>query len=105
MSNYNVKNIRANINIIEQEIKDLELKGVTTSFDIELHILEKFPEFYSLYPFLVKKICKKDDYTLLFDILNKLENVENGNENFTDVEQKLSMDLANKYLYLNINNK
>jgi len=103
MSNYNIKNIRENITLIEKDIKDLEQQGITESLNIELYIIDKYPDFYSSYPFLIKKICKKDDYNLIFNILDKLETVENGQADFKDVEQKLSIDLANKYLYPNIN--
>lgn len=100
---YNIKNIRKNITLIESEITQLKSQDITNSFDIEMHILEKFPDFYSSYPFLVKKICKQDNYDIIFSILNQLETVENGENSFTDVEHKLSVDLANKFLYPNIN--
>ena len=70
-----------------------------------MDILETFPEFYQSHPFLVKKLCKRDNLTMLDKMLGELEKVEEGNKSLAGVELRLGDELANQYLYPVINKK
>lgn len=104
---FDVENIRHYVNIIKKEIEKLELEGVSDSFDFELHIMETFPEFYQSNPFLVKKLCKRDDISILYRMLDNLDQVDKGNKSLASVELNLGQELADQYLgpVLNKNSK
>jgi hypothetical protein len=102
-SSFDLIFIRENVKFISERINKMKLEGITTSFDIELDIMESFPEFYQTHPFLVKKICKGEDLTILYKMLEQLQIVESGNKTLSNVELKLGEDLANQYLYPAVN--
>lgn len=91
--------VRDNVKLINQRINKLELEGITNSFDFEMDIMESHPEFYQSHPFLVKKLCKREDISMLDKMLNQLEIVESGNKSLSGVEVKLGEELASEYLY------
>jgi hypothetical protein len=102
---FNVNMIREHIVLISDYIISMEAAGKTDVFNMEIELLEVFPEFYDQYPFLVKKLCKKDDITVLYKMLDNLEQVEKGDKTMATVEDNLGKELANQYLYPNINKK
>ena len=102
-SSFNTIWIKQNIESIKQEICKMELNGVASSFDFEMSILESHAEFYQQHPFLVKKLCKREDISFLYKMLDKLNDVEAGTKSLASVELKLGEDLANQYLYPVIN--
>ena len=77
----------------------LELSGKSDLFEIELEVMTKYPEFYEGHPFLVKKLCKRDDISMLFKMLDNLDKVDNGTKSLATVELTLGEELADKYLY------
>lgn len=97
--------IRENVKNIRNRINQMELEGKSDPFDFEMDILETFPEFYQSHPFLVKKLCKRDDLTMLNKMLGELEKVESGDKSLAGVELRLGDELANQYLYPVINKK
>ena len=98
----NTQMLEKNINSLVTYINILKESGVKDPFEIEMDILHNFPDFYSEYPFIVKKICKGDDLTILFKMIKSLKKVETGEKSLHQVEQPLSEELANKYLYPNL---
>ena len=84
-----------NIKVIEYYKESMD------SYKIELNILEQYPDFYDKYPFLVKKICKGDDLTILYKMIDNIELVNSGKESLSNVEHKLGEELAETYLYSN----
>lgn len=92
----NIIEYKRDLNIILNYIKEINLQD---SFEIELNILEKFPDFYEKYPFIVKKISKNEDITMLYTMLDKIQQVQENNTSMTNVEKELGETLANKYLY------
>ena len=44
-----------------------------------LTVINLYPDFYDKYPFLVKKICKRDDLTILYKIRRRLQSVNSMN--------------------------
>lgn len=91
-----------NLNLVKEKInqinKYIKSQGNKEVFQIELDIMDKYPEFYEKYPFLVKKLCKKDDVSMLYKMLESLESVEKGNKSIASVEYELGNDLAKKYI-------
>jgi hypothetical protein len=95
--------VKEHIRLIDAHIKKMELDGVTQAFDFELDIMTTFPEFYDSYPFLVKKLCKRDDVSMLYKMLDNLDMVEKGTKSLANVELNLGEELAQKFLYPAIN--
>ena len=93
----NIPLIKKTVTEINDKVIEL-CKECTDSFKNELIIMEAYPEFYDEHPFLVKKICKQDDLTILYKMLDSLELVNNGSDTISNVEHKLGEELANKYL-------
>jgi hypothetical protein len=102
---FDVYLIRQTVQTISDKIKQMELSGITDSFDFEMKIMELYPEFYQSNPFLVKKIARREDLSMLDKMLQQLENVESGNKSLASVELKLGEELADQYLYPVINKK
>jgi hypothetical protein len=93
-TNFNIDLVKFYVNIILEYVKDKD-----DAFASELYIMETYPTFYQEYPFLVKKVCKKEDLSMLFKMLGLLDNISKGNDNLTNVETNLGQELANEYLY------
>lgn len=100
-TSFDIQKILQTVEEIKKEINFIKLKK-TNLLDIELEISTKYPEFYESHPYLVKKVCKGDDLSMLYEMLNKLHHVEKGNETLTSVETNLGSKLADKYLYPNL---
>lgn len=95
--------IRENVKAVSDKINQIELEGTTDPFDFEMAIIESHPEFYQSYPFLVKRLCKRGDMSMLYKMLEQLEKVESGNKSLAGVELNLGEELANQYLYPVVN--
>ena len=95
---FNISIIKENINEIKLKIDELKEKDITKIIDLELEMMNLFPKFYQEYPFLVKKICKGDDLSILYKMLDNLNKVDNGEESFLQVESKLSTELADQFI-------
>lgn len=104
-TNFNILLIKENIKSIQDAISKMELEGINNPFDFELSIMESHADFYSLHPFLVKKLCKRDDISMLYKMLESLETVEQGSKSLSSVELDLGEKLANEFLYPVINKK
>lgn len=102
---FNVVWIKKNVSDISNKIKEMELNGVSNPFDFELNIMESYPEFYQSHPFLVKKLCKRDNLTMLYKMLEQLDQVETGQKSLAGVELRLGEELANEFVYPVINKK
>ena len=61
-------------------------------------ILDKYPDFYQSYPFLVKKVCKGDNLDELEVMFNKLRLIESGERSLASVELKYGQELKTQYL-------
>lgn len=96
-----------NVNFIKssvQEIQEIISQNPNADpFDLELKFMESHPEFYQEHPFLVKKLCKKEDISMLFKMLSNLDQVEKGEKSLASVELNLGNQLANKYIYPKMN--
>ena len=51
----------------------MEKEGVNDAFEYEMKIMETHPGFYQSNPFLVKKLCKKEDISMLYKMLESLK--------------------------------
>lgn len=99
LTTFNTLSIKEHIVMINEHIKKMELQGKKDVFEFELELLEVFPEFYDKYPFLVKKLCKRGDLSILYKMIDNLEQIETGDKSMASVEMNLGQDLANKFLY------
>lgn len=99
---FNIQLIQNTINIINNDINNETNKNKST-FELELYIMTQYPDFYSNYPFLVKKLCKKDDIEILYKMFNNLNDVELGNNTLANVELTLGNELAQQFIYSKIN--
>jgi hypothetical protein len=102
---FDVPNIKKIITKINKDINTMISQGITKQFDFELKIMEDYPDFYQEHPFLVKKLCKRDNIAMLYKMFSKLEDIENGEERLENVEYTLGQQLANEFLYPVVNNK
>ena len=97
-NDFNINFIKTTINSINQLIEKMTKNGTTEPFDFELEIMTQYPEFYNEYPFLVKKLCKKEDTSMLYKMFENLEQVQSGDKSLASVELKLGNELADKYI-------
>ena len=75
-------------------------------FKLEMHILHTYPDIYESYPFICKYLCKANcNISIIHEMLNRIEEVENGNKTIDETEKELSLELANKFLSPFIHNK
>ena len=101
-TNFEILSIKEKVNEINEFIKQMEKNGQSSSFDFEMEIMNKFPTFYESHPFLVKKLCKRDDMTILYKMLDSLQMVQAGEQSLASVELDLGTQLANKFVYPNL---
>ncbi len=100
---FSLQEIRENVELIKKEVNRMELEGKSDPFDFELELMESMPEFYEAHPFLVKKLCKREDISMLYKMLENLEQVQSGNKSMASVELNLGDQLAKQYLYPSLN--
>lgn len=104
----NINEIKNNIQQLEQHVKELKKQGVVDSFDLEMKLIELMPEFYDLYPSIVKRFCREDadkqDNTYLFKMLGLIEQVKTGEKSLASIEMNLGEELAQKFVYPIVNN-
>ena len=100
MSNLEIKE---KINTVINKIKELRSNNVTDLFEIESYFINNMSDFYSEYPFLVKTLCKTQnfdtDLSYLYEMLNILDDYSE------DKEKELAKKLANQYLYPKLEKK
>ena len=95
---FNINYIKENIIKINELIKDMKEKGNSNTFEHELEVMNTYPDFYQSYPYLVKKVCKGGDLSMLDTMFSKLEPVESGEKSLASVELKFGKELASQYL-------
>lgn len=94
-----------NRQVVEQMLQDItdKTKNLKTSLDKELYLMDNYPEYYTEYPFLIKKLCKvykdKENLQLLFLLVDKMDSINSGKEDQTQVENDLGNKLADMYLH------
>ena len=93
-----VKEIKKNIEIIMIYVNNKIKSGEKNSFNIEKQFIKDHHDIYMSYPWIVKKICKREDLKPLFLMIKKLEDIENGKSTFKETEEKLGNALNNTYL-------
>ena len=95
---FNISYVKETIIKLKELIENMKLQGNHNILEHELEIMNSFPEFYNSYPFLVKKVCKGDDLSMLDTMFQNLEKVESGEKSLAGVELKLGKELASQYL-------
>ena len=99
---FDTNTIKLTVNKIQETLQKLINEGSTDSYENEIKILDLYSDFYDNYPFLVKKICKQDDMSFFYKMLDNLDQVEKGNQTLNNVELNLGKELATEYLYPNL---
>lgn len=99
MSDYNTSLLQTNIKSILDYIQLLKEQKKTDPFEIEMEIMNNYPDFYDEHPFLVKKLCKGEDLGILYKMIEGLKQIEKGEKTLTQVEIPLGKELADEYLY------
>jgi hypothetical protein len=97
-SSFNITFIKENIIKLTELIETMKSKGNNDILEHELEFMHTYPEFYNSYPFLVKKVCKGGDLSMLETMFKNLEKVESGEKSLAGVELKLGKELASQYL-------
>lgn len=92
---FNIPQLRVMVTQISEFVKEQRDKK---PFDIEMALIEKYPEFYNEYPFIIKKIVKGDDLAMLEVFFKQLEQVQSKSKSLESVEYNLGQDLAKKYI-------
>lgn len=101
--NYNI-NVKNTIDNIKLRISEIESNCKFDSYQIELNIMNEYKEFYEEYPFLVKKLCKREDLGILDTMLAELDKIQNGQKTIEETENELGDKLAKQYLNIKKNN-
>ena len=101
----NILSVRDMVNEINIKVAEYYKVPNSDPYVIELNILEQYPDFYDKYPFLVKKICKGEDLTILYKMIDNIDLVNKGEDNIKDVERRLGEELAEIYLHPNDSKK
>lgn len=88
---------------VESMLKDLESKPeLKTPLKKELYLMEKYDELYSNFPFLIKKLTKiendEENLKILFELVDKMDDINSGKSDKTTVEAELGKKLADKYM-------
>ena len=99
MSANNIDTMRAKVKSVQEKINNLRNEENKNDGDIEAHFFNNDVEFYEKYPYLIKKLIKGGDLSMLDKFLNSLEKVHNGEQSLASTELKLGEDLAQEYLY------
>ena len=92
--NINLKKVVADMKVNVEVIK---AEGLTDPFKVELQYLERHPEQYDKYPFLIKKIIKNEDLSVLDKMLESVDKINKGSDKFEE-EKKLGKILEKKYV-------
>tara|TARA_A100001011_G_C14251103_1_gene817897 strand:+ start:37 stop:321 length:285 start_codon:yes stop_codon:yes gene_type:complete len=80
-------------------VNDQVKLGITDSIKIEKLFIVKHADIYERYPWIVKKITRREDLRPLFVMIKKLEDVEKGKTTLKETETKLGEALAKEYVY------
>jgi len=66
-----------------------------------MYFIDNMTDIYDDYPFIVKRLCREEnqDNSMLFKMLDMLDDVNKGNKSLSNVETTLGNELAEKFLY------
>ena len=97
--------IEKSITHLQNRLSELRCMGIDDSFDLEMDILNKMPEFYENYPSIVKRLCRdeKQDNAYLYKMISMLKDVEKNKKTLSGVEFMLGEELAQKFVYPVVN--
>ena len=94
---FNLSDIKHNIELIKIHIEELKLQGVTDQVQIEMSISDLFSDFYDNYMSIVKRICRGDDMSYLNVMFKALEKVQKGEKSLASTELELGKQLASTH--------
>jgi hypothetical protein len=94
----NINDIKNTINTIKVVIKNLEMKGITSSKAKEDYFWTNYQDITNKYQFLISHLCSNGDNKLLDIMMEQLINVKTGNKTQADADKEIGQILADKYL-------
>lgn len=94
---YNNMDMKKVVDSIKFNVDMIKAEGYNDNFQIELQYLERYPDDYDKYPFLVKKIISGEGMDVLDKMLESLSKIENGSDKFKE-EVELGKMLGEKYI-------
>ncbi len=97
MSTPNVNDIKKDINNIKNIIKNIELKGINSSYDKENYFWDNYPDLMNRYTFLISQLCSNTDNSMLDIMIKELEQINKGKK-MEDADKEIGEKLANNYL-------
>ena len=93
----NIIDLKKDIELIKNKIKECRDKNMTKDFDIEMAVMTDLPEQYNQYPWLIKRLSKTNNEEYLEKFVSALESVAKGESTLASVELKLGEELKNKF--------
>lgn len=100
-NNIPVSILKIKIDEIIEIVKKLKIENeeYNDPFKLEMYLLYTYPEIYESYPFICKYLCKQNcNISIIYEMLNRLEKVEDGTKTIDETEKELSKELASKFL-------
>jgi hypothetical protein len=91
-------NMKKDIELIKNKIKEYKQNGITDNFAIELKILEELPKQYDDYRNLIKRLIKSDDDSYLNKMLESLGNIIEGKQSFELVDKNIKDSLNEQFV-------
>ncbi len=94
----NMSDINKTLETIKNVIKNLEIRGITSSKAKEDYFWNNYQEITNKYPFLVSHLCSNGDNKMLEIMIEQLSNIKQGNISQADADKKIGELLADKFL-------
>lgn len=89
---------KKNVELIKNKLKELRDKGIKDSFELEMKMIEELPEQYDSFPWLIKRLTKSEDETILNKFIESLEKVVSGEQTLAATELNLGLELKKQFL-------
>jgi len=96
--NWSTENIKKNIEIIMEDINDPKHKNKLKG-QLEAYLIDKYPDFAKAFPFLLKRMAKKENMEYLDVMIKGIADIESKTQSKESVEQEIGDKLAEQYFY------
>ena len=93
-----MSNMKKDIQLIKDKIKEYRQNGMTDNFAIEIKILEELPKQYDDYHNLIKKLIKSNDDIFLNKMLESLDDIIKGNQSFEIIDKNIKDSLNEQFI-------
>lgn len=102
-----IQSIRDTIDFLQQIINTIKLKEMkeNNNKEYQSYLIQLFPTFYETYPTLFNNIIESKDLSFLEPMLDGIIKINKNKDLKDSIEKDLGEQLAEKYLYPNIEKK